>query len=234
MNKLKAISLSGFFLFHFFSYAKPLPINKNRSANSNIIDRLGQWSLVKFCEKNQISDKGLNALEKSRIIVSDANKSAILLLYEFATNTGPVHSYWYKYHPYTQLFLKGEGMKYICNQYIKLNQNDTFKSVEDIRYQFSAKVIPCRPNTWYFAFSQNYKVLKANNLAQFVLGSFNVQVTVINQELFHFTVINRMSRKSLFIGLGPRVSRPKPLGTTFQTISFTLTKAEMLERIIKK
>lgn len=216
---------------HFISYSHPLPVLSKKGTQTNIIDRLGQWSLVKFCEKNQISEKGLQVLNKTHIICSDANKTAVLLVYEFATGTGPSHSFWYKYHPYTQLFLQGEGMKYVCKQFLLLNKNDTFQSIADIRYQFSARVIPFKPNTWYFAFSQNYKVLKANNMAQFVLGSFNVQVDVIDQELFHFTVRNLMSRRSLFIGLGPRVNRPKPLGTTYQTISFTLSKAEMLELI---
>lgn len=233
MNKHKAISLFFLILIPIISYAKPQPIYHERRAHSNIIDRLGQWTLVKFCEKYQISAKSLSTLEKSNIIVSDANKSAVLLVYEFATGTGPDHTYWYKYHPYTQLFLKGEGMKYICNRYFQLNRNDSLRTIEDIRYQFSARVVPFKPNTWYFAFSQNYKVLKANNMAQFVLGSFNVKVEAINQDIFHFTVNNRMSRKSLFIGLGPRVSRPKALGTTYQTISFTLTKVEMVE-LIKK
>ena len=229
MNKLKAISLFGLLFIHTVSHALPLPVLKKDDAKTNIIDKLGQWSLIKFCEKHQISERGLEALNKSNIILSDANKTAILLVYEFATGTGPTHSYWYEYHPYTQLFIQGEGMKFIGHQYFQLNQNDTFHSVEDIRYQFSPKMFPLRSINWYFSFIQHYKVLKSNNLAQFVLGSFNANVEVMNQELFHFTIYNRMSRKSLFLGLGPRVSRPKPLGTTFQTISFNLTKSQLLE-----
>jgi len=223
--------LFGLIFLDFISYAHPLPVLNKSKNQSKIIDRLGQWSLVKFCEKNQISEKGLTVLDKRHIIHSNANKTAVLLVYEFATGTGPEHSYWYKYHPYTQLFLKGEGMKYIGNQFLLLNKNDTFHSIADIRYQFSPRVIPFKPNTWYFAFSQNYKVLMANNMAQFILGSFNVRVEVINQDLFHFTVNNQMSRRSLFIGIGPRVNRPEPLGTTYQTISFSLSKTELLELI---
>lgn len=233
MSKKLTISFLFFLIIHVLAYSSPLPIGKNNAQKSNIIDHLGQWSLVKFCEKHQISTRGIDAMQKKQIITSDANKSAILLVFEFATGTGPVHTYWYKQHPYTQLFIKGHGMKYICQQFIKLNVNDTFKSIDDIRYQFSATVIPFRPKTWYFAVSQNIKVLNANNMAQFVLGSFNVKINVINQDLFQFTVRNRMSRKSLFIGLGPRVNRPQTLGTTFQTISFTLTKSEMLALIAK-
>lgn len=158
----------------------------------------------------------------------------MMLLYDFASGTGPVATFWTSADPYTQQIMNGEGMVQVCRMFLNLQNDSVFRSVSDIRYQASATVIPFRPETWYFAFQQNIRLLKDKNYAQFILGSFNVRVDSLSSERFRFVIKNRMSRKSLFIGLGPRVQRPYPLGTTKQTISFILDKEEIINRAKKK
>lgn len=207
--------------------ARPLPIKQQ---NTDIIDKLGQWSVIRFCHQHHLDEQLLQSPERNHKIFSDANLSAMNLLYEFASGTGPVGTYWKEYHPYTQAIRDGTGIKEVCKWYTEMQTSSVYKPALDIRYQASATVIPFRPHTWYFAFEQNIRLLRENNYSQFILGSFNVKIDTLGNDLFLFSIKNRMSRKSLFIGLGPRVQRPLPLGTTFQHISFTLNKEEILNR----
>lgn len=207
--------------------AHPIPIKSNKTG---IIDRLGQKSIVTFCHRHRLEPHLVYASDKEKLIYNDAHLSAMNLLYEFATGTGPVGTYWYEYHPYTQAIRDGVGIRHVCQWYLSKQNGDHYIPVSNIRYQASATMIPFRPSTWYFAFEQNIKLLQDHNYSQFILGSFNVRVDTLGNEAFRFTLKNRMSRRSLFIGLGPRVQRPKPLGTTFQNISFVLTREEIEER----
>lgn len=208
-------------------HGSPLPVVKHKT---NILDKLGQWSLKRFCNRQLLNEQILQSFDRHQIILSDAHLSAMNLLYEFASGTGPVSTYWHEYHPYTQAIQDGIGIKHICKWYVDMQAAETFQPAPDIRYQASATVIPPKPSTWYFAFDQNIRLLRAKNYSQFILGSFNVRVDTLGGDEFKFTIKNRMSRKSLFIGLGPRVQRPRALGTTFQNISFSLTKKEILEK----
>lgn len=207
--------------------AHPIPVQSDKTG---IIDRLGQRSIVAFCHRNRLEPHLVYARDKEKLIYNDAHLSAMNLLYEFATGTGPVGTYWYEYHPYTQVIRDGIGIRHVCKWYLSMQSAQTFLPAANIRYQASATVNPFRPSTWYFAFEQNIKLLQDKNYPQFILGSFHVRVDTLGGDEFRFTLKNKMSRKSLFIGLGPRVQRPKPLGTTFQNISFVLTRDEIKER----
>jgi hypothetical protein len=211
----------------FHSFGSPLPIV---GSQTGILDRLGQWSMIRFCNRQHLDDQILQSFERHHIILSDAHLSAMNLLYEFASGTGPVSTYWLEYHPYTQAIQDGIGIRHVCKWYVDMQSSETFQPAPNIRYQASATVIPPKPSTWYFAFEQNIRLLRDRNYSQFILGSFNVRVDTMGGDEFKFTLKNRMSRKSLFIGLGPRVQRPRALGTTFQNISFTLSKKEILEK----
>ncbi len=223
--------LSLFVLTH---WSIPDFAHSNPGPSAKIIDRLGQWSVIAFCEWQGLETTSLKQTRKRQNLRNSAHMSAMLLLYDFASGEGPTKTFWNSSDPYTQQIMNGEGMAQVCRKFVDMQKDSVFNGVADIRYQVSATVIPFRPNTWYFAFQQNIRLLRDKNYAQFILGSFNVRVDSLGSNEFRFVIKNRMSRKSLFIGLGPRVHRPMPLGTTYQVISFVLTKEEILKRAKKK
>lgn len=217
-------------------FNSPLPVIESAigvNSKNSILDQLGRWSIVKYCKL-----KGLNSTRNVSKIESHRNPQAIYqtltLLYDFATVSGPEHTYWRQNDAFTKEIINGRGTDYLCAAYLAGIGKDSSFFIQQMRYQASAKVWPPKMKTWYFAIHENACLLRDSNLSQFILGSFNAVLTPVGLDSVHFYLYNRMSRKSLFIGIGPRVKRPKMLGTTWQHINFTLSVDELAKKATKR
>lgn len=207
-------------------FASPLksdpPERRFHNGNSFLLHTISKYVLIDYSkglldDVNQLSEDNKNAL-----IEINENATVAILLYEFASGFGPSTRYFYDHHPFTKELKTGSGIRWIMEQYIKGNQQDIF----NIRYQFSPLYYPLDAKIWSFAIKQHVTTLSTRNLSQFVLGSFNADVTRLG-DIIVVHLWNNTSKRSLFWGLGKRNQRPLPLGSIKQHVYITFTLEEL-------
>lgn len=207
--------------------------------NLSIIERMGTWAIRHFATKRFPQVVRLSQQAKEHYLDSSSRATSMIILYEFATGTGPNSRYFYPNQPYTQEFIKGPGLAKVLrlyfSNYAELSGTDTIlEPADDIRYQFSPRVGTFEPETWLPAIGQNILTLYEDNMAQFILGSFNASIyPTTDGKRLNIHIWNRMSRRSFFAGFIPRVQRPMYFGTTYQHIVFTLSVDEAFQLLRK-
>lgn len=147
-----------------------------------------------------------------------AKASVAIILYEFASGTGPNTRYFYDNEPFTEEFKTGPAMDYMLKTYSEHVANTGDSVITNGRYQFSGKAVPFVAETWPFCFQQHFLTLKQGNMSQFVLGSFNYSIHPGDSGHLKIHVWNTTSRRSLFLGIPSRVQRPLILGNVYQHI----------------
>ena len=204
-----------------------------RIESSKWLTHGAKWVLREYA-KDLLTDnelKALTSLDKSTIINSGEIGTTAVLLYEFATGVGPATRHFNQNDSFTQSLLYSPGMLWLLKnyqqQYLKdsLGCFDTSKNQLNIRYQFSPLLFKIEENNWDFSFQQHLYTFDGKNLSQFMLGSFNADILFQDSRTIQIHIWNQTSKKSLFAGLGSRIQRPLPLGTTQQHITCYLTLA---------
>jgi hypothetical protein len=206
----------------------------NPTPRGTILDLAGSLSLYRFSTKRMPHVRFLNRELKQQVIDTSARQTVFILLYEFATGTGPYARYFVHNEPFAMKISEGPAVDWLMKTYLdSAALYDSLPTLRDVRFQFSAKVIPLDLSTWGFAIKHNIKPLKSKNLSQFMLGSFNADIIPTKDSTLQVHLWNRTSRKSYFIGIGKRRQRPLPLGTIRQHVSFTIPWHEAVQKASK-
>ena len=206
----------------------------NPTPNRSLLDFAGSLSLYRFSTKRMPYVRNLDRELKQNVIDTSARQTVYILLYEFATGTGPSTRYFTHNEPFAKKISEGPAVDWLMQVYLDSAENcDSLPTLRNIRFQFSAKVIPLDFSTWGFAIKHNIKPLRSQNLAQFMLGSFNADIVPTKDSTLQVHLWNRTSRKSYFIGIGKRRQRPLPLGTVRQHVSFAIPWNEALLKAAK-
>jgi hypothetical protein len=210
-------------------FAKPPKVkaHKVKSLGIKVWSELGKRALIHHARKRLTDVTNIGDSVKTEYIEHNAKATVAIILYEFASGTGPSTRYFYDEQPFTEEFKKGPAMKYMLAQYFSQLDSGGLEPLVNGRYQFSAKAIPFVAETWTFSLKQHYLTLKQVNMSQFVLGSFNYSISEMESGKLHIHVWNTTSRRSLFIGIPKRVQRPLLLGNVYQHIHMELDVDEV-------
>ncbi|MFT4522826.1 MAG: hypothetical protein ACI8ZN_001778 [Bacteroidia bacterium] len=236
-HKVTAVFIALIWLSMTSAYSKPPKFSKFKQHVGNVflLNKVSRFVLIEY-SKGLISNiDELNESGKNDIMMNYKNGTSAVILYEFASGLGPSTRYFYDDHPFTQNLKTGPGVKWFLNSYLNgydsfPTQLDTIANVYNLRYQFSPLYYPFVPKTWGFGIKQHCKTLANRNLSQFVLGSFNADITYLDSNTVQLHIWNLTSKKSLFWGVANRIQRPHYFGTTKQHIymSFTINELDEL------
>ncbi len=206
-----------------------------RIESSKWISHSAKWLLREYSlgllSKTDINV--LSSLDANRYLLESEVGASGVILYEFATGTGPSTRYFYENSAFTKSFIQSPGVSWILNSYLTQYDSiniDSFQSTKDlfnIRYQFSPLLVPFRPNTWDFSVQQHIETLNRKNLSQIIVGSFNADILYVDSKTIQLHIWNKTSKKSLFAGIGKRLQRPLPLGTVQQHIIFNIRISDL-------
>jgi hypothetical protein len=209
--------------------SKPPKVKTHKVKNLGIKvwSELGKRALIHHARKRLTDVTNIDDKVKAEYIAKNAKATVAIIVYEFASGTGPSTRYFYDKQPFTEEFKKGPAMKYMLAKYYGQGDSGEIKPVVNGRYQFSARAIPFVAETWPFSAQQHYLTLKQVNMSQFVLGSFNYSISETELGKLQIHVWNTTSRRSLFVGIPKRVQRPLLLGNVYQHIHMELDKDEV-------
>lgn len=206
--------------------------------DSKWVQNASGWLLRNYSKGilNQKDIEALSSFEKKRVIRESGKGSIGVLLYEFASASGPQARYFNENDALTDLVLESPGVHKLVRDYCSSNQIDTntsdltnASSLLNYRYQFSPLIVPLELSTWQTSFLRHIDALETRSLVQVFLGSFNADVFPVNDTTVRIHIWNRTSKKSLFGGLSSSFYRPMFLGTTEQHVSFELSLQELHE-----
>lgn len=201
-------------------HAKP-PKHKKKVAKElgiKLWSELGKRALIHHARKRLTDVTHIDEELKNSYISTNAKATVAIILYEFASGTGPTTRHFYDGQPFTEEFKTGPAMEYMLQTYRELLDSTDQTVITNGRYQFSGRAIPFVWETWPFSLQQHYLTLKQVNMSQFVLGSFNYSIEPKPNGNLKIHVWNTTSRRSLFIGIPDRVQRPMLLGNVYQHI----------------
>jgi|GEM_PF-3627360 len=200
--------------------AKPPKVKEQRAKQLGIRlwSELGKRALIHHARKRLTDVTDIESKKKEEYIATNAKATVAIILYEFASGTGPTTRYFYDGQPFTEEFKTGPAMEYMLNQFYSQTDSNQGKAIYNGRYQFSGRAIPFVAETWPFSIQQHYLTLKQVNMSQFVLGSFNFSIVPTDSNTLRIHVWNTTSRRSLFLGIPHRVQRPMILGNVYQHI----------------
>ncbi len=206
--------------------------------DSKWVQNVSSWLLRNYSKGvlNQKDIEALSSFEKNRVIRESGKGSIGVLLYEFASASGPQTRYFTNGDALTDLIISSPGIHKLVLDYCSLNQIDSStrnlvktSSLLDYRYQFSPLIVPLDFSTWQTSLNRHIDALEMRSLVQVFLGSFNADVFPLDDTTVRIHVWNRTSKKSLFGGLSSSFYRPMFLGTTEQHITFDLSLQQMHE-----
>jgi hypothetical protein len=204
------------------SWADP-PEKSLRKGNSFLLNTISKYALIDYSKGLLKNVNKLSESSKDQIIDKSAHGTVAIILYEFATGLGPYTRFFHEEHPFVHELRLGPAMRWTLYTFFENGEKDQ----RDLRYQFSPLYKPILQSKWPFAVTQHYRTLSEHNLSQFVLGSFNSDVTTYQGKVY-VHLWNVTSRKSLFLGLGTRVQRPAPFGNAGQHVYLVFTMDEAI------
>lgn len=198
-----------------------------RIESSKWLSHGAKWMLREYAKDLLTEEEivALSSLDKSTIVNSGEIGTTAVLLYEFATGIGPATRHFNQNDSFTQSVLRSPGMQWLLTNYRNQYEVDSLiqfeadKDQSNVRYQFSPLLFNADQNNWDFSFQQHLMSFDQQNLSQFMLGSFNADIRYVDEQTIQIHLWNQTSKKSLFGGLGNRIQRPLPLGTTRQHIT---------------
>lgn len=203
-------------------YAAPQPVDPSPGYNNQgIIQRIGKWALLRWSEKRLKNVSDLDEQAKTRFLAKSSRAGVAIILYEFATGTGPSIRYLDERTQFARDIVKGPAIKYLTEEYVALHDGDGSLT---LRYQFSP--LPQKPGTWPFGLKHHLLTLTGGHLSQFMLGSFYASYDPRSNGHIHVHIWNITSRKSYFLRIGPRVQRPLPFGNVTQHVFIDLSPEE--------
>lgn len=204
------------------------PEHRWQKSNSFLLHTITRYALIDYSKGLLEEVPQLSSENKDLLISESSNAAVAIILYEFASGSGPSTRYFYDSQPFVNTIKFGPAMQWVMQQYVGRG----CKPIENLRYQFSPLLTPFKPNTWGFSVREHYRTLSKENLSQFVLGSFNAEIMNSGDSVY-VHLWNRTSKKSLFLGFGKRIQRPLPFGTISQHIYLVYSKEEALRVALK-
>ncbi|MBO6515756.1 MAG: hypothetical protein JJ975_04315 [Bacteroidia bacterium] len=212
-----------------------------RIENSALFNAASRWAVKEYSKGLlKVEDYNLTSERGKQNIMQEHSVATIgVILYEFATGSGPSSRYFDETSLFTQQVKQSPGIEWMVSKYAAQYNSDSLVHISrdlnqyNVRYQFSPMLVPVRTNTWLFSIQEHLKTLEYKNLSQILLGSFNADILYVDDQTIQVHLWNRTSKKSLFGGFGRRLQRPLLLGTVKQHIVFELSIAE-INSILKK
>jgi RHS repeat-associated protein len=158
---------------------------------------------------------------------TNPDNSVAILLYEFATGTGPSdRTFEYdKNGSFANAFINGRVIKEVSDDFEKAMQSKTYSEFKKSGQKFGLEFSPD-----HAGIKESIKKHFNSNLSQFFIGGANVSVSATdNPTLVNVSITNFTSRSSLMLHIGQNYPRSesnsdteKPLSTIKQTFNFTM------------
>jgi len=206
--------------------SSPQPIDsKLTGQTADIIQQLGKWALLRWSQKRLENVADLNELQKEHYLRTDSRCGVAIIIYEFATGTGPAVRYLDERTKFAQDMVQGPAIEYLTKLY--LSDVPDRSSAHTMCYLFSPELK--HPSTWPFAIKQHFLTLKGRHLSQFILGGFYACFEPAPNRHLRVHIWNVTSKKSYFLHIGRRVQRPLPFGNVTQHVFLDLSPAEQID-----
>jgi len=213
----------------------PTPHSRSSINSQNwLLNQVGKIALQVYTYDILKNISDLDEKRKAEFFVKDEKATVGIILHEFATGTGPSVRYFDERTPFVQEIERGPAIEYLMHEYVNGPWFENLDTANKMRYQFSA--LAKDPSTWTFGVNQFFVTLGERNLSQFMLGSFFSNITPTDRGTLHIHIWNITSKRSYFLGLGPRVQRPLAFGNVTQHIylEVSLDQAKELAQSYKQ
>jgi hypothetical protein len=139
-----------FSLFSGLTYAEPPRVEKHKGKQLGIRlwSELGKRALIHHARKRLTDVTEIDEALKEEYISKYAKATVAIILYEFASGTGPTTRYFHDKQPFTEEFKQGPAMQYMLNCYHSQIDSTGDSILLNGRYQFSGHAIPFVAESW--------------------------------------------------------------------------------------
>jgi len=210
---------------------------KFNQPNEDPFGTAGRQALISYARKAYTGKGKLGSLseeERNEAFNSSVENTFAVLLYEFATGTGPDVTEFNEDHPITEeikeSFSTLEAVSAFYSAFNDYNQQDQFKQLDDgsIEFNYDAQMSPDRTETLKESIDKHViglvGLISGNPDRQIIQrGHINYKIRYNSNEpdVLNVKASDRYTAKSAFYRLSPN-RNSGPLRSTTQTWSFTL------------
>jgi RHS repeat-associated protein len=200
----------------------------------------GRASLIWFSKHLFKDVSTLNETEKRNLFKKDVNATMAILLYEFATGTGPEKRTFTKEAPIIQSIIGNSAFQVALLHYFKENKvtgtkrDPGFENLRPIQgfFGFSPGEAKLLDSAKYHTIALAHII--TGDWSRLYFGGMHYRVSPNKEGGLNLVFIDEKTRNSFFSHMPPDVSRRtgKPLGSTYQAYAFSMSAAS-INKIIR-